>query len=1111
MSVTEIASAIGEWSLTLKPNTPKSILNKLGYFGHIAISGARVDPSLAGDSILSEARYVGVLRNRNFKAEDKEIKGAGMALWLGDEDGKGEVFEEPEVFTNASFQQVMSALLPDAVQEGTIHAVDGLYNGQHVFQDRRQAIDYVASLYDAEWRVNGDGTFDAGTIEQLYVTEPKAAIYRNKSGSELTYRAFSGDAQLEADVKDFTTRVLLLAEGAEATTVSATADINPALNPYLTLFGDPIKLTRIVSEQQTTEGNAQARAQLQLNRFTSPREALSLSTDEYFVDGVIGAGDYVWVYDPDAKLVDETNPVTFHGQELHPLKLRVFQMSWPIVKGMGVTFRTDQGEWIDLTDYVVWESGVTDITVGGYNRSLTGVGSGPVQDPGSRPIENSTIPGQVDWVVPFVQSTYQSPVDGLTRAQIVLAWNQPLNTDGSVIQDGYGYEIRYRTSETAVYIPTHQELEQYDHNQLDGTFGQPIPYTQGAWQYAIVPWDTNDFLLLDLTPGIPYDFQIRAVDTGTPPNVGEWSDNITIQTRPDTLAPSIPAAAQEVAASRNAVQVVHTLGRASGGIFNLEGDLNHLEVHGHYMQDYLPVAVSVSDGGTLLGKLPANQGMMRGEIPAVGTFQLDERPGETRWIKLVAVDHFGNRSEASAPMAQTAELIDSAFISELTVSKVSAGVITATWVQGGLLTTRTNGTGAGVDIAYYGIEVFDLNNFKTLDIDSATGNITLTGTVQSGREGRRVVISGVDNDVKFFPEAGETRYAKLFSYIPNNFPDDIVVELRSIDSDTTDFVARHYMFPDEQRLIVSPQGQGGDLHSVSGVGIEVEHVELFSRVMTPGANPPYNGSADETLARAYLSLNNQGEVSIQTSDPVSENLRAQIFMRSANGIGISSIDNWNDEEAYNGIDFLEDHVGIYSQGFYTFETWDNHVRAERYAGFGGSAFKGVIQNSPAGGYFNFRDDNSGDDPVLDASGFSPRYVKNFVIDHPTDPDRYLVHACTETPEAAVEYSGVVEVANYEAEVILPDYFEATVEDEGRQVWLQVMLPDVGYHRYLPRAVASFPREGRFRISTDADNGARISWKVKGIRRDVPQFPVEPLKSAYTRAGEGPYTYLVENQ
>jgi hypothetical protein len=134
------------------------------------------------------------------------------------------------------------------------------------------------------------------------------------------------------------------------------------------------------------------------------------------------------------------------------------------------------------------------------------------------------------------------------------------------------------------------------------------------------------------------------------------------------------------------------------------------------------------------------------------------------------------------------------------------------------------------------------------------------------------------------------------------------------------------------------------------------------------------------------------------------------------------------------------------------------------------------------------------------------FVKNFVIDHPTDSGRWLVHACTESPEAAVEYSGVAVIQDWEAEVELPPYFEAATHEDGRQVFLTVMLPDEGFHRYIPRAIPSFPRDGRFRISSDADDGTRVSWRVKAIRKDVPQLHVEPRRDEITVHGDGPYRY-----
>lgn len=1077
MSVTEIASAIGDWSVKLKADTPQYILDKLGYFGHIAITAARVDAEAAGDSLLGAARYVGVLRDRSFGANNKSIGGAGMAVWLGDEDDKGEILEEPLVFTDSTFTAAIAAALPDAVTAGTITALAGTYSGSHMFQSSRKVIDFICSIFDAEWRVNGDGTLDAGEIADLYITDPKTAILRNRSGLELTYKALDGIASLDSDVKDFTTRVLLIAEGTEAATVSATADINPLLNPYLDIHGNPVKRTRIISEQQTDATNASARAQLQLNRFTSPRDALKLSTRHYDIKGDVSPGDYVWVYDPEARLMDLDNPIDFHGQEIYPIKLRVFQLSWPIFEGMGVQYRAQDGEWVDLSDYVEWETGETSVTVGGYNRSLTGVGSGLTEDPGSRPITNSTIPDAPVWDEDeFVQSTYQSNDDGLTKAQLELHWTQPLNVDASVITDGARYEIRRRTSQNSLYPPTYEEMSALRHNQLLGQNDSPIPFEIGAWEYFPVPWDDTSLLMLDLTPGIPYEFQIRAYDVGVPPNVSDWSDLVVVQTRPDTVAPSIPAPPATIAGSRNAIQVVHTLGRSSGGTFNLEADLNHLEIHVGYDPAYVPDPAIIADGGTMLGKLPANTAMMRGEIPAIGTFQLNESPDVERWIKVVAVDHFGNRSSSSDGATQTAELIDSAFISELTVSKVSAGIIAANWLIAGEIATAL--TGPRMRMGWYGLEAFNAQGQRTFYLDSTTGDATLIGTLQSGTVGRRIIIQGGTNDINFYPEVGETRRARIYSYIPGNYPDDIALELRSIDSDNLDYISRVYLLPDRIGVITSPKNDL--LASKSAIEVNPDSLRFEVR------------SADG-LARdggfLWLGEGSSGDI---------------YFGRKT-----ASIDSWIRVTTGGGLDFgvgntVRAHINA------------DGVIASNFLGFSGGPFAGQIMNASIGDTFGIRD-SGGSDPVMDADGFSARFVKNFVIDHPSDSEKRLVHACTETPEAAVEYSGVVTVDQWGSliEVQLPDYFEALTHIEGRQVWLQAMLPSidplesVSLFPYMPRTIPSYPKNGKFYISHDAFAGATIAWKVKAVRKDVPQFTVEPSKASTTVGGSGPYTYLVE--
>lgn len=182
-------------------------------------------------------------------------------------------------------------------------------------------------------------------------------------------------------------------------------------------------------------------------------------------------------------------------------------------------------------------------------------------------------------------------------------------------------------------------------------------------------------------------------------------------------------------------------------------------------------------------------------------------------------------------------------------------------------------------------------------------------------------------------------------------------------------------------------------------------------------------------------------------------------------------------------------------------------------------------------------------------------VKTFVIDHPTDVDRYLVHATTESPHNGVEYWGVITVQDGVAEVVLPDYVEALCRVKGRAVLLTPVAPDdtrkrpsrkgakkrndngeaVLRHQIMkdglptgevrdeivpapapaerddlvPQVAATYLRDGRFRII--ADHGCpetfEVSWLVKAIRKDVAELDPEPLKSDNDLFGDGPYTYL----
>ncbi len=738
MTVQESLQKLGQWSLKLDPGTPRDVLSRIGYFGHIAISTGRTDPRVAKDSLLRSARYVGVVRGISLADENSAaaptISGPGMAMWLGDEDKKGSVLENATPFASGSFTSVVRALLPSsgAVTEGTLYSVTGAYTGTHQFQDPRTAIDYVCETFTSSdtdpvgWRVNGDGTLDAGKASQLYTTTPRCAIIRRGAGVDLSMRALRGKAQLAKDVDDFTTRVVLIASGNGASVATGTADIAPGLNTFKDVHGNTIVMTRLVSESATVQGNAAARAQLALNQFTSDRRAVRLTTDEVDIKGTAVVGDYVWVHNDAVGLVDAANEIVFRGMRLQPVKLRLIEMTWPVAPGMSVAYRDQDGGWTDLTDYVKFESGQTTLTVGGYQRTLTSGGEAV----GSRPVADSSIPAAPTFVLPFRQAVYQSGTTGTTKAQVQVEWVKPTNTDGSLVLDGDRIEIQYRTGSTPIFPATHSQMSAYTHAQLAaGTHDQPITYTPGPWQSAYTSFDDTSQLIQELTPGVPYDVRVRAYDSSSPPNISDWSATTTVQTVGDTIAPSTPAP-PTVAASRIAVQIIHNLGRSDGGTFNLEPDLNHLEIHAQYTPSYTP------DDTTRIGKLLATSGMMLGEIPAVGTFPVEFT--DHVYIKVIAVDDAGNKSSPSTAAVSTILLIDDAHISDLTVTKVTAGTITAAWVLAGSI--KTADTGARMEADALGLRLYDTGNVNTVNLSAATGDATITGKVQTGTTGQRVII-----------------------------------------------------------------------------------------------------------------------------------------------------------------------------------------------------------------------------------------------------------------------------------------------------------------------------------------------------------------------------------
>ena len=122
-------------------------------------------------------------------------------------------------------------------------------------------------------------------------------------------------------------------------------------------------------------------------------------------------------------------------------------------------------------------------------------------------------------------------------------------------------------------------------------------------------------------------------------------------------------------------------------------------------------------------------------------------------------------------------------------------------------------------------------------------------------------------------------------------------------------------------------------------------------------------------------------------------------------------------------------------------------------------------------------------------------AKTFVIDHPNNPEKHLVHACLEGPEAGVYYRGIGEITFGDSVIVkLPDYVFAFTD-------FTVNLTPIGKPRILG---AGKVLNGKFEVYCLPGEQCEFYWTVFGKRGTI---NVEPLKSSVKLNGEGPYKWI----
>jgi hypothetical protein len=118
-------------------------------------------------------------------------------------------------------------------------------------------------------------------------------------------------------------------------------------------------------------------------------------------------------------------------------------------------------------------------------------------------------------------------------------------------------------------------------------------------------------------------------------------------------------------------------------------------------------------------------------------------------------------------------------------------------------------------------------------------------------------------------------------------------------------------------------------------------------------------------------------------------------------------------------------------------------------------------------------------------------TKTFIIPHPYDSERYLVHGCLEGPEAGVYYRGTGEITNGEyVDISLPEYCKHFFN-------FTVNISPITHTLFSTSTVEN----GVFRVR--GENGS-FYWLVHATRHNI---DVEPLVSDVNVKGEGPYKWI----
>lgn len=215
-----------------------------------------------------------------------------------------------------------------------------------------------------EWRIRPDPELDWGTPDE---------IFEDRDGFVLVEGSLLLRGPKPSATDDYSQRLTEVKTiGADRTPVGGQKQIitGAATAPpdvdEVDWYGNPLHRTRIIEDSAIdTIDFAAERAELELERNSTPAAAARYELADWRVAGQFDVGDTIYAYDPDAGLVDYDNEQAHDGRTIWPAGKRVLSRTRKLGAGYKLFVRDSAGNLDELTDLVDWNAEtVADVHLG---------------------------------------------------------------------------------------------------------------------------------------------------------------------------------------------------------------------------------------------------------------------------------------------------------------------------------------------------------------------------------------------------------------------------------------------------------------------------------------------------------------------------------------------------------------------------------------------------------------------------------------------------------------------------------------------------------------------------------------------------------------------------